>query len=101
MPLEKLSRAEMAALKGTAPDPTTAEYAAFLGRLSIGEGGKAIVAKEGATRFTVRARIRKAADATGVYIKFLRSSPDVVMFEVVDAAHAPKRPGRKPKAAGS
>jgi hypothetical protein len=97
MPLEKLTRTEMAALKGTTPDPIIAEYAQFLGRLSIGEGGKAVVAKEGATRFTVRARIRKAADATGVHLKFLRSSPDVVMFEVVDAAHAPKRPGRKPK----
>jgi hypothetical protein len=100
MPLEKLTRTEMAALKGTAPDPITAEYAQFLGRLSIGDGGKAVVAKEGATRLAVRTRIRKAADATGVHIKFLRSSPDVVMFEVVDAAHAPKRPGRKPKAVG-
>ena len=99
MPLEKLSRAEIAQLKGTAPDPVIAEYAAFLGRLSIGEGGKAVVAKEGAKRLTVRARIRKAADATGIHLKFLRSEPDVVMFEVDDAAHAPKRPGRKPKAA--
>jgi hypothetical protein len=58
------------------------------------------VANEGANRLKVRARIRKAADATGVHVTFLRSSSDVVMFEVVDAAHAPKRTGRKPKAAG-
>ncbi len=100
MPLEKLSRAEAAALKGTATDPVTAEYAAFLGRLSVGEGGKAVAAKEGTTRLKVRSRIRKAADVTGVHIKFLRSSPDEILFEVVDAEHAPKRPGRKPKNAG-
>jgi hypothetical protein len=101
MPLEKLSKAEVAALtrRGPATDPIVAEYAAFLGRLPIGDGGRAIVAREGATRFTVRSRIRKAADAAGVHVKFLRSSPDVVIFEVVDAANAPKRPGRKPKTA--
>jgi hypothetical protein len=99
MPLEKLSRTEIAALKGTAPDPIIAEYALFLGRLSIGEGGKAVVADEKATRFTVRKRIQAAADGAGIHLKWFRTPPEVLMFEVVDAANAPKRPGRKPKAA--
>jgi hypothetical protein len=100
MPLEKLSRTEIAARKGTAPDPIVAEYAAFLGRLSIGDGGKAVVAHEKATRFTVKKRIQAAADGASMYLKWFRTPPEVLMFEVVDAAHAPKRPGRKPKAAG-
>ena len=98
MPLEKLSRAEVAAVKGTAPDPITAEYAAFLGRLSIGEGGKAVVAEEKATRFTVKKRIQAAADAAGIYLAWFRTPPEVLMFEVV--ASPPKRPGRKPKTVG-
>jgi hypothetical protein len=99
MPLEKLSRTEIAQLKGTGPDPIIAAYAAFLGRLSIGEGGKAIVADEKATRFTVKKRVQTAADGAGIYLKWFRTPPEVLMFEVVDAAHAPKRPGRQPKAA--
>lgn len=69
MPLEKLSDTEIAALKGTAPDPIIAEYAAIPGRLSSGEGGKAAVADEKATRFTVRKRIQAAADGAGIHLK--------------------------------
>ena len=100
MPLEKLSRSEIATLKGGGVDPVIAEYTAFLSRLYIGEGGRAVVAKEYATRFTVRKRIQAAADAAGIHLKWFRTPPEVLVFEVVDAAHAPKRPGRKPKAAG-
>jgi hypothetical protein len=99
MPLEKLSRTEMIALKGGGPSPVIVEYAAFLGGLSIGEGGRATVARENATRFTVKKRIQAAADAVGVTIAFHRAPPETLVFEVVEAGTAPKRRGRPPKQA--
>ena len=99
MPLEKLSRSEITALKGGGVDPVIAEYAAFLGRLAIGEGGRAVVAKENATRFTVKKRINAAADGLGIHLAWFRMPPEELAFGVV--ASPPKRPGRQPKAAAS
>jgi hypothetical protein len=94
MPLTKLHPSEVAILRGTAPIPIVADYAAFLGGLAIGEGGLADVARGGATRSMVKQRIQAAADLTGIAIVFRRSPPDVVVFEVVDPATRPRRPGQ-------
>jgi len=81
MPFEKLTKAELAgprAMGGNVP----AEYVSFLRGLKPGEGGRAVLADEGATKITVRRRLEAAAAATGVPLRFLRSPAGEVKFEV-------------------
>lgn len=97
MPLIKLSAAELSA-RGSHRSANP-EYTTFLRGLSVGEGGKAIVADEGASRPTVKNRLIRAAEEASVQLKFHRSGDDALVFEVVSTEHAPRRRGRKPKSA--
>jgi hypothetical protein len=101
MPLQKLSRADVAALHdrgGSKGRAGNTESIQFLKTLSIGEGGKAVVATEGVSRQSVKNRLNAAAKATGVSITYHRTGAEEVVFEVVEAGSAPRRRGRKPKA---
>ena len=80
MPFEKLTAAQLNAASGTTG--AKPEYVAFLKSLKVGEGGRSTVKAEGATRHTVKNRMKKAADTAGVTIKFSRSSADLVVFEI-------------------
>ncbi len=80
MPLEKLSKAQ---LEGRTGRGANSEYVGFLKGLKVGDGGRAVVAQERATRQTVKNRLNAAATEAGVKIKFLRSSPEEVVFKVV------------------
>ena len=80
MPFEKLTAAQLNEVSGsTGAKP---EYIAFLKSLKVGEGGRSSVKAEGASRQTVKNRLNKAAEAASITIKFRRSSPDLIVFEV-------------------
>lgn len=80
MAIKKLTAAQVDARRtGTANE----EYVEFLKKLKAGEGGEATVAHEGVSRQTIKNRLNKAAAVAGVKIKYFRSSPDQVVFEVV------------------
>lgn len=68
MPLQKLTRADLAG-DGAAGRNVPAEYAAFMRGLKPGDGGRADLAAEGATKIT------------GTTLRFLRSSAGEVKFE--------------------
>jgi hypothetical protein len=95
MPLQKLSRDDVANLRGGAKPGRNSEYAQFLQSLRIGEGGKAVVANEGVSRQSVKNRLNAASAATGVNLKYLRSGADEVVFEVVEAGAVTRRRGRR------
>lgn len=59
------------------------DYVLFLQGLAIGEGGMASVADEGVGRQWLKGKLRAAALAAGVQIKFRRSGEDSVVFEVI------------------
>lgn len=80
MALEKLSAKD---LTGRPQGRPSDEYVTFLSGLRLGQGGRAIVAEEGVTRQALKNRLKVAAAAAGVQIKFQRSSPQDVVFEVV------------------
>lgn len=81
MPLQKLSTDALRASGGTSRKRSP--YVFFVGGLRVGEGGRASVAEEGVSRQQIKNRLRSAADDVGVEIKFMRSSPDEVVFRVV------------------
>ena len=83
MPLEKLTAAE---LDGRPSGRAKPEYVRFLSGLRVGQGGRAVVADEGVSRQSVKNRLKFAAEAAGVEIKFQRSSPNDVVFAVVGRA---------------
>jgi hypothetical protein len=83
MPFEKLTAEELSAYGS--------EYANFLRTLKPGEGARASVSKEGVTKITLKKRLSNAADIAGVDIKFLRSSKDLVVLQVVGT-----KPGAQP-----
>ena len=83
MPLEKLSRADIARYRAGGGHP---EYVAFLSTLSVGEGGWTTVEDEGVSRQTIKNRLSKSAQALGVGIAFKRSPPDRVVFEITEAS---------------
>ena len=81
MPLQKLTRADLAG-NGAAGRNVPAEYVEFMRGLRPGDGGKAVLADEGATKITVKRRLEAAAQAAGTTIRFLRSPAGEVQFEV-------------------
>ena len=97
MPLIKMSSAELSTIKGRRS--ASPEYVRFLRSLSVGEGGQGTVASEGASRPTIKNRLNRAAEESGVQIKYLRSDAQTVIFEVVSTEQAPRRRGRPPKSA--
>ena len=84
MPIEKLSKAQVAKLmapRGRAPNP---EYVQFLQSNKPGVVGRATVASENVSKQSIKNRLTRASKATGVPIKFHRTSdPDEVIFEIV------------------
>ena len=59
------------------------EYVHFLKGLAVGEGGMASLKDEGVGKQPLKGRLLLAAKAAKVTIKFKRSGPDTVVFEVV------------------
>lgn len=98
MPLQKISRGEMAATRGGGRGANP-EYVSFFRTLRPGDGGRAIVAEEGVSRPTLKKRLDAAAREAGVTITFHSSSAQELVFEVVDAGTERPRRGRPPKAA--
>ena len=82
MPIEALTKKDLEVT--SSPGTLHQEYVDFLESCRLGSGGKLEVAKEGAGRQTVKNRLKKAADATGKKIKFLRSPATQVIFQVVE-----------------
>lgn len=80
MPLEKLSQTQLRRQRGSGVNQ---EYVAFLRSLKPGEGGRTTVESEGVSRQTIKNRLKKAADFLDVRIRFLRSDPDEVVFQIV------------------
>jgi len=76
---KKLSRADLERYRSTSSFP---EYVEFIGGLKGGEGGEVDVEKAGVGRQTVKNRLKASADALGVNLRFIRSKPDRVVFEV-------------------
>lgn len=98
MPLQKISRDEMARTRGGGRGANR-EYVSFFRTLRPGDGGKAVVAEEGVSRPTLKKRLDAAAREAGVTITFHSSSAAEVVFEVVEAGTERPRRGRPPKAA--
>ena len=82
MPIESLSKKDLEVT--SSPGTLRQEYVEFLESCRMGSVGRLEVANEGASRQTVKNRLRKAADATGKKIKFLRSAASQVIFQVVE-----------------
>lgn len=80
MTFEKLTRTQLNALSGNAPNQ---EYISFLSGLKAGEGGRTTVKKAKVGRQTIKNRLRKTASHLGVEIKFRRSPAEEVVFEIV------------------
>lgn len=72
MPFEKLSAQELAA---------NPEYVKALKGLAIGEGAKTTTAEEGVGKVTIKQRLKIAADAAGIKLKFHRSNQETVIIE--------------------
>jgi hypothetical protein len=97
MPLQKISRGEMAQRRGSRG--ANPEYVSFFRSLQPGTGGKAIVADEGVSRQTVKKRLDAAAREAGATITYHSSSAAEVVFEVVDEGTERPRRGRPRKTA--
>ncbi|MFN8422641.1 MAG: hypothetical protein U0470_04350 [Anaerolineae bacterium] len=72
--IKPLSRHELAAR----PD-----YVRFIQGLAVGDGGMASTVEEGVQKTSLKNRLRLAADAAGVQVKFHRTDETTVVFEVV------------------
>ena len=73
--IRKLSSDELAARP---------EYVQFLRSLAVGEGGMGTTEGEGVGKQSLKGRIKLAASAARVQVKFLRSDAKTVVFKVVD-----------------
>jgi hypothetical protein len=78
--IQKLNRVELDRYRVTASFPEYAEIA----DMRKGDGGKVVVTEANVGRQTVKNRLKATSSAYGLRIKFLRSKPDVVVFEVTD-----------------
>ena len=99
MSIHVLSPSELSERRATAGVAT--EYVKALATIPAGSGGEVDIAEEGIGRESVKNRLKKAAAHANVQIKFVRSGKGQVVFEVLgpEAAPAPRRRGRPPKAA--
>lgn len=82
MALEKLSKAQLQVYRSGSAN---SEYLETMRTLRPGEGGKVSLTKDKVSRQTAKNRLRAAAAAANVNIKFLRlrGNEDEVVFEVV------------------
>jgi len=78
---QKLSRAELDRYKAARSYP---EYAEFLSGLKSGDAARVDVTKSGFTRQTVKNRLNNAADDLGIGLKYHRTGPDALVFEIVE-----------------
>lgn len=81
----------------TATSGPVAELAGQLSQLKPGMGGVLSVSEERTSRQTLKNRIQKASQVSGVPIKFVRSGAEEVVFQVVEAGASTRRRGRPPK----
>jgi hypothetical protein len=96
MSLQKISREEMARSRGGGRGAHP-EYLAFFHSCQVGDGGRAVVADEGVSRQSVKNRLNVAAAQAGATIRYHRSGPEDVVFEVVEVGTTARRRGRPPK----
>jgi hypothetical protein len=87
VPLERISAEQLILLK--VAEKCTPEYLAFVQRMMPGDGGRAIVAKEGITRQAIRNRLDAAAEFLGTELEYLPSGRDEVAFVAVHVASSP------------
>ena len=80
MPIQALTPAELSV---SSPSEAAQSYAAFLRDCPVGHGGRITVADEGASRLTIKNRLKQAAALAGVVLRYPRSSKDVVVFEIL------------------
>jgi len=83
MAFERLTGPELRALRHAGGSRALSEYVAFLGDISLGQGGKVNVSAAKVSRHTVKNRLKSAARGARKEIKFLRSGEETVVFEVV------------------
>ena len=77
---QKLNHTDIERYRATNSYP---EYVEFLNDMRKGEGGRVDVVATGVGRQTVKNRLKASASASGIQIKFLRSRPTDVIFEVL------------------
>lgn len=73
-------------IRKLSPDELAArpEYVHFLRGLAVGEGGMGSTESEGVGKQSLKGRIKLAAAAAKVQVKFMRSDAKTVIFKVVD-----------------
>jgi hypothetical protein len=81
MPLERLSADELA-LRDVI-EKCTPEYFAFVQRMLPGDGGRALVAREGISRQAIKRRLDAAAAFLGTELEYLPTGKDQVAFVAV------------------
>jgi len=74
MRFERLSKQELA---------TNPEYVRVIRSLKVGDGAKTTTEREGVGKITIKQKLLAAADVVGVTIRFHRTGPTTVVFEVV------------------
>lgn len=84
MLFQKLTKMDLAAHSSGGRRGARPEYVEFIKDLRLGQGGKVDVVAANTTRQTVKNRINSAATEVGRKIKFIRSSSDLVVFEIVE-----------------
>lgn len=82
MAVKILNREE--ALKRSKRGGINEEYASSIRKAGVGGIIGIDVKEEGVTRQTVKNRVKTTAEALGYAIKFWRSGPDDVVFEIVE-----------------
>jgi hypothetical protein len=80
MAIQKMSKAE---LKKYRPSGGSGVYTADLRDMKVGDGGMATTKQEKCTKQTIKNRLNKSAEGLGMKIKYLRSSAEEVVFQVV------------------
>ncbi len=84
MIFQKLTKVDIAAHAGSQRRGARPEYVEFIKNLRRGEGGKVDVASARTSRQTVKNRVDRAVGELGKKIKYIRSSADSVVFEIVE-----------------
>ena len=79
VPIQKLSKKDF-----ETPVAGHPEYIEFLSSARVGEGGRLMVDEEGVSRQSVKNRLNIASKVTGKNLRFYRSAPSEVVFQVVE-----------------
>lgn len=84
MIFQKLTKTDIAAHTGGQRRGANEEYVEFLKTVRVGQGGRVDVKQAEVSRQTVKNRLNRAASDLGKGISYVRSSPDWVVFEIVN-----------------